>query len=151
FPSVELGETAVIVMAQTSEVVEGYHLQVGPGENVRQFLADGYEDAHPRLFLDALGKCFLLALGFLLRRRLVSGHVIVNVAFLGLAKIEDAASTLAVDENSGLSVGAFSFCLGLPVLAFKEHIFGVAVCLPCGSLRDAQRLLALFLKRFDLN
>ncbi len=31
------------------------------------------------------------------RRRLVAGDAIVNVAFLGLAKIEDAGSTLAVN------------------------------------------------------
>jgi hypothetical protein len=35
FPCVELGETAVIVMTQAAEVVEGYHLQVRPGKNVR--------------------------------------------------------------------------------------------------------------------
>jgi len=84
----------VIVMAQTSEVVEGYHLQVGPGENVGQFLADGFEDTHARQSLDALRECFLFALGLLLRRWLVAGHAVVNFAFLGLAKIEDAASTL---------------------------------------------------------
>jgi hypothetical protein len=48
----------VIVVAQTPEVVEGYHLQVWPGENVRQLLADGFEDADSRQFLDALGKRF---------------------------------------------------------------------------------------------
>src|SRR5205814_8170945 len=90
-------------------------------------------------------------LSFLLRRRLVTGHVVVNVAFLGLAEIEDAASALAVNENGGFGVGALPFCLGLPVVPFKEHVFGVAVCLPRGSLRDAQRLLALLLKRLHLN
>jgi hypothetical protein len=60
FPSVELGKTAVVVVAQTPEVVEGDHLQVGPGESVRQLLADGFEDADSRQLLDALGKCFLL-------------------------------------------------------------------------------------------
>jgi len=35
-----------------------------------------------------------LALGLLLRRWLIASHAIVNVAFLGLAKIEEAASTL---------------------------------------------------------
>jgi hypothetical protein len=53
----------VIVVAQTPEVIEGYHLQVWPGENVRQLLADGFEDADSRQFLDALGKGFLLSLG----------------------------------------------------------------------------------------
>jgi len=37
----------------------------------------------------------------------------VNVAFLGLAEIEDAASALAVNENGGFGVGALPFCLGL--------------------------------------
>ena len=49
-------------MAQTSEVVEGDHLQVVPGEAARQLLADGFEDADPRQLLDARGKRFLLAL-----------------------------------------------------------------------------------------
>src|SRR6266478_4513002 len=93
-------------VAQTPEVVEGYHLQVWPGENVRQLLADGFEDTHPRLLLNPLGKRLLLALRLLLRRRLVAGHAIVNVAFFSLAEIEDAASTFAVNENSGLRVGA---------------------------------------------
>jgi len=59
-------------------------------------------DAHPRLLLHTLYKRFPLTLGLpaaagvLLRRRLVAGHAIVNVALLGLAEIEDAASTLAV-------------------------------------------------------
>jgi hypothetical protein len=92
---VELGKTAVIVVAQTPEIVEGYHLQVRPGESVRQFLADGFEDADSRQFLDALGKGFLLPLGLLLRRWLVAGHAVVNGAFLGLAEIEDTASALA--------------------------------------------------------
>jgi len=56
----------------------------------------------------------------------------VNVAFLGLAEIEDAASTLAV--NSGFRVGALPFSFGFPVLAFKEDIFGMAVRLPCRGL-----------------
>ena len=112
----------------------GYHLQVGPGENIRQLLAGGFENADSQQLLDALGESFFLALGLLLRRRLVTGHAIVNVAFLGLAKIKDAASTLAVNENGGFRVGALPFCFGLTVLPFKEHIFGVAVCLPCGSL-----------------
>lgn len=34
----------MVVKAQTSEVVEGDHLQVRPGESVWQFLADGFED-----------------------------------------------------------------------------------------------------------
>lgn len=36
FTCVELGETAVVVMAQTPEAVEGYHFQVGAGANVWQ-------------------------------------------------------------------------------------------------------------------
>jgi hypothetical protein len=64
-----------------------------------------------------------------LRRRVVAGHAIVNVAFLGLTEIEDAASTLAVNEGGGFGVGVFPFCFGLPVLPFKEHVFGAAVCL----------------------
>jgi len=51
-------------MAQTAEVVEGYHLQVWPGQNIRQLLADGFEDADSRQFLDALGKRFLDFSGF---------------------------------------------------------------------------------------
>src|SRR5258708_33728353 len=85
---------------------------------------------HPRQLLDALGKGFLLPLGLLLWRRLVAGHAIVNVAFFGLAEIEDAASTLAVNENSGFRVWALPFCLGLPVLPFKEHVLSMAVPLP---------------------
>ena len=53
----------MVVVSQTSEVVEGYHLQVWPRENVGQLLADGFKDADSRQFLDALPKCFLLALG----------------------------------------------------------------------------------------
>ena len=52
FPCVELGETAVIVVAQTPEADEGYHLQVWPGESIWQLLADGFEDAHSRQLLD---------------------------------------------------------------------------------------------------
>src|SRR6266849_5099825 len=66
FPCLELGETAMIVVSQAPEVVEGDHLQVGPGEGVWQLLADGFENTHTRLLLDALGKGFLLALGLLL-------------------------------------------------------------------------------------
>src|SRR5437879_8744654 len=138
-------------MAQTPEVVESDHLQVWSRESVRQLLSSDLEDADSRQFLDALGKGFLLSLGLLLRRRLIAGHAIVNFAFLGLAEIKDAASALAVNENGGFGVGALPFCLGLPVAPFKEHVFGVAVCLPCGSLRDAQRLLALLLKRLHVN
>jgi hypothetical protein len=90
-------------------------------------LADGFEDAHPRLLLDALGKRFLLAFGLLLRRRLIARHTVVNGAFLGLAEIQDAASTLAVNENGGFRVGALPFCFGLPVLPFKRALkFGEA-------------------------
>jgi hypothetical protein len=53
-------------------VVEGHHLQVWPGENVGQLLADGIEDADSRQLLDALGERFLLALGLLLRAWLES-------------------------------------------------------------------------------
>ena len=90
FPCVELRETAVIVMAQALEVVEGYHLQVGPGENLRQLLADGFEDAYPRQLLYAFGKSFLFTLRLLLRGRLVAGHAVVNFAFFGLANVEES-------------------------------------------------------------
>src|SRR5437660_12920760 len=100
----------MVVVAQTPEVVEGNHLQVWAGEGVGQLLADGFKDAYPQQFLDALGKSFFLAFRSLLRRRLVAGHTIVNVALLGLADIENAASTLAVDENGGFGVGALPFC-----------------------------------------
>jgi len=69
-------------------------------------------------------------LGLLLRRRLVAGHAIVNFAFFGLAKVEDAASTLPVNEYGGFRVEALPFCFGLPILTFKEHVFGETVCLP---------------------
>ena len=141
----------MIVVAQTPEVVEGDHLQVWPGESIRQLLADSFKDADTRQLLDALGKCFFLALGLLLRRRLVARHAVVNFAFLGLAEIENAASALAVNEDGGFCVGTFPFCFGSAVLPFKEHVFGVAVRLPCGSLRDAQRLLAFLRKRFYPN
>jgi hypothetical protein len=58
----------------------------------------------------------------------------VNFAFLGLAEIEDAASTLAVNENCGFRIGALPLCFGLSVLPFKEHVFGMAVNLPFGGL-----------------
>jgi hypothetical protein len=64
-------------MAQTSEVIEGYHLQVWPGKNIWQLdvftsgfasttlkPTDGFEDADSRQFLDALGKGFLDFSGF---------------------------------------------------------------------------------------
>ena len=54
----------MVVVAQTPEVVEGDHLQVGPGENVRQLLADGFEDADSPLFLETLRKGFLDFSGF---------------------------------------------------------------------------------------
>ncbi len=103
----------MIVVAQAPEVVEGDHLQVWPGQNIRQLLADGFDDADSRQLLGALGKRFLLALGLLLWRRLVAGDAVMNVAFLGLAKIEDAASALAVNKNGGFGVGALRFCSGL--------------------------------------
>jgi hypothetical protein len=56
-PPVYLAKTTVVVVSQTSEVVEDDDLQVRPGENVRQLLADGIKDADQRLFLDTLGKC----------------------------------------------------------------------------------------------
>ena len=62
-------------MAQTPEVVEGYHPQVRPRENVRQLLADGFEDAHPGELLDAFGKRFFLALGFLSLRMSTSKNL----------------------------------------------------------------------------
>jgi hypothetical protein len=71
--------------------------RASPGENVRQFVANDFEDADPRLFLDAGSKRFLLALRLLLRRRLVAVHAVVNVAFfqdralvVGVAKGFDA-------------------------------------------------------------
>src|SRR5262249_35260407 len=81
----------------------------------------------------------------------IAGHSVVNVAFLSLAEIESAASTFTVNENCGFRVGALPFSFGLAVLPFKEHVFGVAVRLPCGSLRDPERLLAFLLKRLHLN
>src|SRR5258707_13184180 len=121
-------------MPQTPKVVEGDRLQVRPGQNIWQFLADGFEDAYPRQFLDALRKCFLPALSLFLRCGLVAGHAIVNIAFLGLADVEDAASILAVNENGSFRVGALPFSLGFLVLPFEDHVFGMAVGLPCGSL-----------------
>ena len=58
---------------------------------------------------------------------------------------------LAVNENGGFRVGTLPFCFGLPLLPFKKHVFRMAVRLPRGSLRDAQRLLAFLLKRLHLN
>jgi len=75
----------------------------------------------------------------------------VNVTVFGLAKIEDAASTLAVNENCGFRVGALLLCFGLPVLPFKEHVFGMAVRLPCGSLRGAEWFLAFLFIHVFLN
>ena len=120
----------MIVVAQAPEVVEDEHLQVWPEENVRQLLANGFEDSNPRQLLDAFGKRFLLALGLLLRRRLVARDAIVNVAFQGLAEIEDAASAIAINENGGFRIGALPFCFGFPVLPFREHVFCMSVCLP---------------------
>ena len=51
-----------------------------------------------------------------------------------LKPVNMGGSALAVNENGGFGVGALPFCLGLPVVPFKEHVFGMAVCLPCGSL-----------------
>jgi len=51
-------------VAQAPEVVEGDHLQIGPRENVWQFLADGFEDADSRQLLDALCKSFFDFSGF---------------------------------------------------------------------------------------
>ncbi len=65
-------------MAQAPEVVERDHLQIWPGESIRQLLADGFEDADSRLFLDTPRKCLLLVLGLLLRRRLIAGHAIAG-------------------------------------------------------------------------
>jgi len=62
----------------------------------------------------------------------------VNVALLALAEVEDAASALAVNEDGGFGVGALPFCFGSPILAFKQHVFGMAVCLPCGSGQAAK-------------
>jgi hypothetical protein len=72
------------------------------GESIPQLLPNSFKDANSRQFVDALGKGFLLPLELLLRRRLAPRHPVVNVAFLGLAKIENAASTLAVgpDQNA---------------------------------------------------
>ena len=53
-----------------------------------------------------------LPLGLFLWGRLVASHAIVNVAFIGLAKIEGVASALAVNENGGFRVGALPFCFG---------------------------------------
>jgi hypothetical protein len=54
---------------------------------------------------------------------------IVNVAFLGLAEIEDAARIVAINENGGFGVGALPFCFGFPVLPFKR----VSAQLPSNS------------------
>ena len=81
----------MVVVAQTPEVVERDHLQVWPGESIRQLLAHGFEDADSRGLLDALGKRFLLAMGKFLRRGLVAGHAVVNLAFLGLTEMRNAA------------------------------------------------------------
>jgi len=45
FPRIQLGETAVVVVAQTSEVVEGDHLQVNSGKSVRQLLKYNWSQA----------------------------------------------------------------------------------------------------------
>ena len=54
----------MVRVAQTSEVVEDYHLLISPGENIVQVLADGFEDADLRLFFDPRGKRFLDFSGF---------------------------------------------------------------------------------------
>lgn len=77
-----------------------------PREEFTPLLSDGFEDADSRELLNALRKRFLPPLGLLLRRRLVAGYAVVNVAFLSLAEIKNAASTLAVNENSGFGIGA---------------------------------------------
>jgi hypothetical protein len=100
----------VVVVPQMQEIVEGDHFQVGPGENLWQLHAGRFENTYSRQLLEALSDHLLLALSLFLRCRVVSGHAIVNFAFLGLAEIEDAASILAVNENGGFRVGA------LPVL-----------------------------------
>ncbi len=60
-------------------------------------------------------------------------------------------STLGINGNGGFRVGALPFCFGLPVLPSKEHVFGMAVCLPRESLRNAQRLLTFRFKTLYLN
>jgi len=115
-PSVNLAETAVVVVSQTAEVTKGHHLQVGPRREIGQLLADGIEDADSRLLLDAFGKRLFLSLCLLLRGRLVSGHVVVNGALIVWAEVENGSSTLAVDENSGLRGGTLLITLPSPVI-----------------------------------
>jgi hypothetical protein len=143
----------VIVVAQTPEVVEGYHLQVRPGESIRELLANGFEDTHSRLLLNPLGKCLLLALGLLLRRRLVAGNAVMNVAFFGLAEIEDAASALAVNENGDFGVGApfafaFRYCPSKSMsLAWPFACHAGVMLLGVGAL--AAVFLEFVMKRFQ--
>jgi hypothetical protein len=49
-------------------------------------------------------------------------------------------------ENGGFGIGGIRPLLWLSGIAFVKHVFRTTVSLPCGSLRDSQRLLAFSLK-----
>src|SRR5882762_6541220 len=99
FPSVHLGQTPVIIVAQTTEVIEGNHLEVWPGDCVWQFLADGVEGTESCLFFDALGQDFFRPLRTLLRRWLIARDLHVHWTFVVLANVEDCSCVPAIDKN----------------------------------------------------
>lgn len=71
-PSVDTTETAVIVVAETPEVVERDHFQFEERQARCELLANRVESANARLFFDTLGQEFLGPRGAFLRRRLIA-------------------------------------------------------------------------------
>jgi len=124
----------VIVVSQTLEVVEGNHLQVWPGESVRQLLADGFEDADSREFSRRAPQVLPSCVGLVPAASAGSVSRGCEPRIFRSDRVENAASTLAVNENSGFRIGALPFCFRFPVLPFEKHVFGMAVSLPRGSL-----------------
>src|SRR5580704_19475011 len=58
-PSINPAEAAVIVMAETLEVIERGHFEVGTRQRRREFFANRVEDADASQFLGTFGPQFL--------------------------------------------------------------------------------------------
>ncbi len=133
FPSVDSAQTALIVVAQAMEVVEGRHLHVRPGGSGWQFLADGVENAKARFLFDTLGERLFRTLLPFLWGRLIARDCGVHGALFVLADLEQPPGVLAVNYNRWQSRRAFSGLLGPAKLSFVESVRR-AVGLPCGCL-----------------
>src|ERR1043165_6526855 len=124
----------MVVVAKTAEIIECGHFEVGAGTRLRQFLADGFEDANSRLFFDALREKFFRPCRSLLRGRPIACLTSMHRAILVPSDVEKRPRLRSVNDHGALALRALRFLGYAPILSFIQDIRLRFLGLPRGGL-----------------